>query len=69
MELNSRSTLAQKAQEWVEQPGNSYELLAVNLGISSQAIRNKVYGQSDFWWSEVIKAADLFGCSVSDFVK
>ena len=69
METLHNSVIAKRVREWMDEPGNTAELMAAKLGCSKQAVLNKVNGDVDFWFLEAVKAAELIGCEVSDFVE
>lgn len=69
METLHKSAIVKRVREWMDEPGNTAELMAAKLGCSKQAVLNKVNGDVDFWFLEAIKAAELIGCEVSDFVE
>lgn len=44
----------------------TYEEIAVWLGISRQAVGNKMHGKSDFTLNEILKLYDIYGVTIWD---
>lgn len=44
----------------------TYEEIACYLGISRQAVGNKMHGSSDFTLNEVLKLYDVYGVTIWD---
>lgn len=55
------ATIVEVLNEWLEQSGHSVELLAAKLGITTQAVRNKLERKVDFWNEEMLRVAELTG--------
>lgn len=55
------AAIVEVLNEWLEQPGHSVELLAAKLGITTQAVRNKLERKVDFWNEEMLRVAELTG--------
>jgi hypothetical protein len=55
------ASIVEALNEWLEQPGHSVELLAAWLGITTQAVRNKLERKVDFWNEEMLRVAELTG--------
>ena len=46
--------------------GATYEEIASYLGISRQAVGNKMHGNSEFTLTEVLKLYDIYGITIWD---
>ncbi len=53
--------------ELLEKTGKSKRELASDLGITTQALRNKRAGRSDWKWSEITKLSTMADKTVDDF--
>lgn len=61
-------TINEKLGAWLLVNGNSREKLAKEIGISRQALANRLKGRSGWKWCEVVRIAELLDCSFSELV-
>lgn len=60
------SKINEKVGAWLLVDGNTKQLLANELDISTVTLNKKLGGETDWSWSQVCKIADLIGCELSD---
>lgn len=58
--------ISEKVGAWLLKPGNSKGLLASELGINVQSLRNKLRGETPWAWEEICALSNLIGCSTED---
>lgn len=56
--------LEQTIIQWLDAPGHTKRGLALELGISTVALNNKLNGDAPWKWSEVCTISELVGCSL-----
>ena len=57
----------EKVGVWLMQRGNTKQLLAESLGISTVSLNKKLDEETQWTWKEVCRLSDILGCSVGDF--
>ena len=68
MECVTEPSINASIDDLLKQTGKSKTELANDLGITTQALRNKRSGRSPWKWSEVMKLSKMAGKTVDDFV-
>ena len=56
----------EKLGAWLLVDGNTREKLANALGISRQSLNKRINGTAQWYWNEVVKVAQLTGCTLDD---
>lgn len=67
MDCVTEPSINASIDELLKETGKSKAELANDLGITTQALRNKRAGRSPWKWSEVIKLSRIAGKTVDDF--
>ena len=62
--MNDR--INEKIGSWLLRDGNTRSLLAEQIGISRPALANRLSGQSQWNWDEVMKLSKILDCSLND---
>lgn len=57
----------EKVGAWLLVAGNTKQLLAKQLGMSTGTLNNRLSGENEWTWNEVCRLADVLGCNLSDF--
>lgn len=57
----------EKVGAWLLEKGNTKQLLAGKLGVSTVTLNKKLDGEVRWTWDEVCTLADTIGCALSDF--
>lgn len=57
----------EKVGAWLVQKGNTKQLLAQQLGMSTVTLNKKLDGEVRWTWDEACALADILGCALSDF--
>lgn len=67
MGCSIESPINASIDELLKKTGKSKQDLASDLGITTQALRNKRAGRSDWKWSEITKLSAMADMTVDDF--
>ena len=62
--MNKR--INEKVGAWLLVPGHTQELLAEELSMTRPTLRNRLNGQSEWMWGEVIKIAELTNSTLDE---
>ena len=65
-EVTILNSLKERIGAFLENTGTTKQSLANQLGISTQTLRNKLSGKSDFSLTEGICLSKILGCTVED---
>lgn len=57
-----------KIGEYLLKPGNSRTALAREIGLSTFTLNSRIAGKSEWKWGEVVKLAEVIGCSLDDLL-
>lgn len=57
----------EKVGAWLVQKGNTKQILANQLDMSTVTLNKKLDGDVRWTWDEVCSLADILGCELEDF--
>ena len=60
------SRINEKIGAWLVAEGNTMGKLADDLGITRQTLRSKLYGETDWTWSQVVSIAKITETSLDE---
>ncbi len=56
----------EKLGAWLLEKGHNSENLAAQIGISRPALRDRLNGEAQWKWGEVIRVAEITNCTLNE---